>query len=842
VSAGLSAGPVLRSQLSGAARRPGRLLLTGLAVLVGSFVAFGTVLAHEIMARTTLANFSTTAAAADLVVSAPDGGDNGGPDGIGAGALAGIRRLPMVAAATGRIEDRMLIRDDDDLTVTADPGDGPLARIRLVAGRYPQAPGELAIDRTTAKRLRLSTGAHLAVRRQGDPHTKPVDVTVTAVVAGPKTATNRGYAPDRVITALLVQPKVPRVDVALTPGTDRAAAAAALRPYVRTAEVTDAAVVRVGEAKDAVRQFDDLFAVIGMFVAIAMVAAVLVATSSFRIVFAQRMRQLALLRTVGAQRGQLVRVLAVEGAVTGLVAGTVGVLLAQAVALLVPELAGGLASPGVPLTPGLLVVAGATVVTLGAVLAPAWSAAQVAPLQALRSSGVNAAQRGIGTARLVGGLVLAVAAVVCAGVAFLSLPGPNSAHYTPYANLYTVVASGALTFGALITLGPVLVRPVLWAVGWPLRRLGPTGTLAVGGVGGAPRRAAAVSAVVALGVTLVSGTLVGMACVRAYVDRGLAVHEPTDFQVMADDGPVAPGVVRGLAGSAALRDATAYRVVAVAVGGGQDSATDLDLDRVPRLRNLEARTGSVRGLRPGHVVVAGPLADAEGIRAGDRIEVKGKRGTLRLTVDATLPGAGPIGQGLVVAPADVDALGGGTGAAGVLVDAAQPGEAGQAAARTAIDRIAKDHKRIEVMPLWEVRQDMADDIDLVFRVALGLLALTVIIAVVGVGTTTALSVLERTRESGLLRALGLTRSGLRGMLGLESALYGALGAVIGLALGVPYAWLAVAALNLNAPMRLPVGQLLLLFGIIAAVTAAAGVLPARRAARVTPVAALATVE
>jgi putative ABC transport system permease protein len=101
-------------------------------------------------------------------------------------------------------------------------------------------------------------------------------------------------------------------------------------------------------------------------------------------------------------------------------------------------------------------------------------------------------------------------------------------------------------------------------------------------------------------------------------------------------------------------------------------------------------------------------------------------------------------------------------------------------------------------------------------------------------------VVERVRESGLLRAVGLSRGGLRAMLTTESALYGVIGAAIGLVLGVPYAWLAVRVLPVNAPLTLPVRQLALVFAILVVLTAAAGVLPARRAAKVSPVAALGT--
>ena len=126
--------------------------------------------------------------------------------------------------------------------------------------------------------------------------------------------------------------------------------------------------------------------------------------------------------------------------------------------------------------------------------------------------------------------------------------------------------------------------------------------------------------------------------------------------------------------------------------------------------------------------------------------------------------------------------------------------------------------------------------------ALGLLGLTVLIAVVGVGTTTGLSVLERTQESGLLRALGLNRSRLRTMISMESGLYGIIGSVLGIALGAPFAWLTLETMNMNMPLTLPAGQLLLIVVTLTVITVLAGLLPARRAARVSPVQALAAVD
>jgi putative ABC transport system permease protein len=354
-----------------------------------------------------------------------------------------------------------------------------------------------------------------------DPEkTRTVTVTVTGVVEAGSDRWATGYASAAGLNAMSRTKGYPRLDIRTEPGVSTEALAERLAPVFRRApgaaiDIVPGGTVRAAEAHDAVEQYADVFRLIAMFLAISVLAAVLVSTSTFRIVFAQRLRQLALLRTLGAHRGQLVRALAVEGALVGLVAGTTGVLLAFGAGYLAPAVARtagrSLSAPGVPVPQALAVVLGAVLVTLGAVLAPALSASRVPPLQALRSADTVAGRRGISPARLGTGLLLAAGAAGLVGVIFNDLPEPGDPNYDSAAGLMLTVLSGALAFLALIALGPLLVRPVLAVAGWPLSRLGPTGTLAVGGIGGAPRRAAAVWGVVALGVTNFSGTHVGLA-------------------------------------------------------------------------------------------------------------------------------------------------------------------------------------------------------------------------------------------------------------------------------------------------------------------------------------------
>jgi putative ABC transport system permease protein len=477
-----------------------------------------------------------------------------------------------------------------------------------------------------------------------------------------------------------------------------------------------------------------------------------------------------------------------------------------------------------------------------AVVAPAAAASRVSPLEALRGASTTGARTDIGRLRWAAGLLLVAGAALLAGYVGANLPGRDAKDYDPAPLLFAVVGSGALAFFALIALGPVLLRPLLAVLGWPVRRAGSLGRLAAGGVGGAPRRAAAVSVVVALGVTLITGVLVGGASVRVLAAREAAMSSPADFEMTPVDGKPIPAAAAGRARARPeLANVAPYRRLDVTVAGTEVTANDLDLAALPALRKLDVAAGSLADRGAGKAVLAGFVADATGLRLGDEAEVSQGGHRVRVRVTAVVPGTVPLGSGIALDPGDLSRLGGPAGYSGILADATGDGERGRADGRRALGEAgtaAGGDWHVDV--LADQRDQIDANITLVLAIALGLIGLTVLIAVVGVGTTTALSVVERVRESGLLRAVGLSRGGLRVMLTAEAALYGVLGAGIGLALGVPYAWLAVRALGVNAPFTLPVAQLAAVFVLLVLLTALAGVLPARRAAQVSPVVALGT--
>ncbi|MFF5160117.1 FtsX-like permease family protein [Streptomyces sp. NPDC000348] len=842
---------VLGSQVAELLRRPGRFAATGLSLLIAAFVVFGTVMAQQIITATVVEKFRGTPEAVSLVVTPGDGED------IGEDRLSEILKTPGVTEAVGRLDGGSPLDGsavERYLALSADPGTGALAEVRLIDGTYPSGPGRLAVDTRAAREYGLAPGSSLTLLRP-EPDgegTRRVTVEVSGIVRGTATddAEPTGYAPGPQLGELLGVSGYSRIDIR----TDTASSASGsvdpaerIRRAVPGARVRSGDEVRAEEAREAVAEAEDTLELVTVFLAVAVGAAVLVATSTFRIVFARRVRQLALLRAIGATPRRLAAALVAEGAVVGLLAGATGVLAAWGCGRLVPPVAGrfghDLSAPShLPLTEVVLTVLGTGLLAVLAVLAPSLSASRVSPLQALRS-----AASGEGTVSGVGrtllGLLCAAGAALLAWRQYGGLPQPGDTEFDRFAALTVVVLSGGLAFLALIALGPRLVRPVLSAVAVPLRRTGAAGRLAVAGVGGAPGRAASVSVVVALGVCLVGSTLTCLASLNAYERYRQAVEAPADFHLYPRDGETLDrSLAADLASHPELADVTAFRTAEAVEGSRGATVSDLDLGTVRSGVGLTARTGSLDHLEPAHVVVDADHAHRLGVRAGDQVTLEFEGRPVELTVAATLSGAGPYGGNFFVPAADLTRMGADAAPTTVTADASQDGAQGRIRAQRAVTDTLTGRERGDGRVIAEdsaAQAGESDDLRTMATTVIMVLGLTVLVAVVGVATTASLTVVERGREFGLLRALGLSGAAVHRMVTVECALYGVLGGVLGLALGMPYSWLVVRVAETSAPFSVPAGELAAVFTALVLVTAAAGTVPALRASRTPPTVAVA---
>lgn len=567
-----------------------------------------------------------------------------------------------------------------------------------------------------------------------------------------------------------------------------------------------------------------------VFAAIAFFVSALVIANTFAILLAQRARDFALLRCVGATRRQVRRSVLAESLVVAAVSATAGVLAGLGVGRALVAVAGRV-FPALP-TGSVTVSAGwlggawllGVLVTVGSSLLPALRGTRVSPMAALRPDTTVDVRSAAGRWRL-------GAAVVALGGGLVLLLESMASH-----SIAVLLAGGAVNFVGVLLLGPVLVPAAVRLLGLVVGRSGVPGRIAAANAVRNPRRTAATAASLLVGVTLVSGLVTGMATVRSTVDREMDVQFPLDLTLTgrhALDADVLGRVeaVRGVAGAAVLRgvDATVTRGrTRVATGPllGLDAAS-------ARVLRAPAPFGSPRR---DAVYLPWDALGAAHLSEGARVTVRVGTRERSMRVRA----AEGIGEAGVVSVATLDDLAGGA-AAPRAVWALASDRADATDLRSAVTTVgwAAD---ADVQGGLERRADVDRQLDVVTATVVTMLGAGMLIAVVGIGSTIGLSVLERAREHAVLRALGLTRRQLRGMLAVEAVLLATVAGVLGVALGAAYAFVGVHAVvgtvADDVTLVLPSGQLVLL--VLAAGTAGlvACLLPARRAARIAPAAGL----
>ena len=722
------AGSVAAVLLAETRRKPGRVLLTGLAITVATVFAAGTLLLGETLRAYLADSAEQTPATAAAVVRPSD--LPGEPDPV---ALLGeVAAVDGVADAAGVWSAFPTVGGAGAGALWAlgsDPMAGSLTRLaEPTQGRLPRTPDEVAVGESTAARSGLAPGAAITLR--GDEGV-PLTVTVTGVVPVSDAGLNTLVAFP--VTVAGLGGSLGQVDLAADPGVDaatlagRVAAALGAPDAVRTGEQQRAA--EIAEVSESVT---GVLLAVGVFAGLAVVAAAVVVASTFRIVLTQRRTQMALLRCVGAGRRQVVGAVLAEAVVTGLVAGVLGMAVAVLAGYGVLALLRGTGTADVPDLvlpfPGLAgVLAVAVLATVLAAIAPAMAASRIPPVAALGSAG--AADSGVPrTGRRI--VVAAVAAAIAGGLAWAALNGAES----PELAMVIVAASGIVAFGALVVAGPVFVRGLV-AIAGPLISAigGGPGRLAAANAAQVPRRTAATISVLALGVGMTSALLVGISSTRAGAERSISEQFPAEIVVGLSD--------------------------------------------------------------------AGSAAEFAAVLAADP----------RLTVHAD--------------------------GSAVFADPAQG--VPDAVARTAVEESAAGWTGALVQYAGDARAQLETTLGTAQAIGFGLVGMTALVAVVGVGVTLMLSVTERTRETALMRAVGLSRTGVRAMVAWEAALSGTGAAAVGAVIGALYGILGVRVLELvpGAP-AIPFAALGALVAGVVVVAVLAAVLPALRAGRVSPMRAM----
>ncbi|MCA2211796.1 FtsX-like permease family protein [Jidongwangia harbinensis] len=817
--------PMARNAFAELRRNPRRVIAVVVAIMisVGYLTASVTVLAGETAAfeRSVIARTAET----DVVVTVGTGDPARHADLVARITdVAGVASADLSFLSHGRVTGSSEWVQQQSL-----PANPELRWTDLTEGRWPGSPDEIVLTTATARQLNLDVGDRITINDGNSSATLTVtglthegNQLLSGLVQFSFVAPSYYSAATSIRTSR--QTEILVVGDGTVPPDRLAERVTAVTGGNRVDVETSAAFIqrKMAEKTQGVVIFQLLLLVFGT---VALLVGGIMIVNTFLILVAQRRRQIGLLRAVGGQRVQIRRALLAEATAIGVLGSLLGVGLGVALSAVVAVVSGGPLS--VPAGQVTAVAVVGVAIAVGSVLVPARRAATIAPLDALRTVPDQAAGRRTSLVRRTGSLVLVVGGLTAIGV---GLTGPA------FALLYYLAGSLACAVGLLSAAGwylPALLR----GLGAPLRRTGPTARLAADNAVRNPGRAAATGAALILAVGLVVALQVGAASMKATADRNLDVRFPVDVTVSMFDGPLPARTVDDVAAVAGIAAAEGVRSTRVTVRGGGKPMSVRALG--PGAEAMAMVSVPRRPITAG-VVLADPylLSDA-GIRNGGRVTVTGRSGSVTLPIrsDHLAPA-----DALIVAPRVLAALDGGA-PVGTVWARARPG-ADITELRSQLRTVAEPLTGAEVGGGLSAKAVYHTVLDRLLALTTMLLAVAVLIALVGVGNTLGLSVLERTRESALLRALGLQRRQLRRMLAVEAAVLSLVGAVVGIAAGAFFGWVGTHAVSgelnfepvrfaMSAPQTLGVAVVAVVAGV------AASVLPARRAVRATPVDALA---
>jgi putative ABC transport system permease protein len=580
-----------------------------------------------------------------------------------------------------------------------------------------------------------------------------------------------------------------------------------------------------------------------IFAGVALFVAAFLIFNTFSITVAQRTREFGLLRTLGANRRQIIGSVVLEAVVIGLGASVLGfalgVLFADALESLFQALEIDLPASGRVIETRTVVVAlvVGTVITVVAALIPAVRATRVPPVAALREGAVRESPSGSRRRGAIG-LLLSAAGI---GLMILGLSGtldPGEAW---------VGAGAAAVFLGIALLSPRLVRPLASLIGRPLERLrGVSGRLARENAVRNPGRTASTAAALMIGLALVSFVAVFAAGLRASIDNAIDKVFASDLILANTDGfsdiPARSG--EEIASIDGVETVSPYRFTEAKVKGAGDGFLSLvDPETVGSVLELEWTEGSAQtlsGLGPDDAVVDENWGRDNGFAVGDEFEATTPSGEkIAYTVRGTYKDNADFTGDYVASDATAEAYGEENNVTNQLIALSDGADA--AAVRGEIDTVLeRDFPTIESQNQQELKDSIGAQLDTLLGAVYGLLLLAVIVSLFGIVNTLALSIYERTRELGLLRAVGMSRRQARRIVRYEAVITALIGAVLGIVLGVVFAIIASRPLaDEGFELEIPVATLVLLMvlAVIAGIVAAIG--PARRASRLDVLEALA---
>jgi putative ABC transport system permease protein len=840
--------------LKGLAARKLRAVLTALAIVLGVAMVSGSFVLTDSIQKAFHSLFASSYEHTDAVVSGKKLVDysNSGNATVPASLLTRVRELPDVQEATGLLTDMSggvlvaklydkqgkIINGNGNPTfgVGVDPAATRFNPMHLTSGRWASGPGQVVIDKNVAE----DNGFHVGDRTRVavDAGVVPVTIVGIARYGGLDSLGGATFAIFDVKTAqklFHLEGRYTTISVAAKDGVSPERLVAELRTLVpATAQVRTGAAQAASDEKDVagfvkyIRYFLVGFGVVALFVG------GFVIFNTLSITVAQRTRELATLRTLGASRRQVLRSVVLEAFVTGLGASAIGLAagvgLAKGLSSLFSSLGLALPEAGLPIETRTIVVplVMGTALTVVAGLIPAVRATRVAPISAVRE-GSSASQAKLGKTGPVAAAILGTVAAVLLGYGFF-------VHGIAVGQrLLALVAGFLLLFVGLAAIFSRLVRPVVAVIGVPFARLGGTsGELASFNVRRNPGRTASTAAALMIGITLVSFiSLFGRSLRNADTDAWKS-QVTADYAVTSQNGWDAFSSVAAdkAAGRLGVELVSHVRGDRGRVGAANAGINGVDPSTVGQVLDVQVRGEQLSQLAGSDAIVKDRFAKANHIAIGESFTFRGPDGRPTRFVARGIfeaPKLDSLLSAIVVSndafdralprPRDsyafVNVSGGVSDATTAALEAAY-----------AADQVVKVETRdgfAESKSAW---------LSQMLNVIYVLLALSVVVSLFGIVNTLALAVFERTREIGMLRAVGMSRRQARRMIRHEAMMTSLLGAALGLPVGIALAALATRGLaSYGLTLSVPVPSLATFVVLSLVVGVLAAVLPARRAGK-----------
>ena len=856
---------MIRVALRSVRAHAGQFLLTALAVVLGVTFLSGTLALRGVLSDTFSALMSSTITA-DLYVtgqpirSAQSSGGGGvlteKIDGALAERIAGIDGVRTAHAASS-LNGTLVGADGSPVTSTGAPTiivpafpDEPGRR--MVAGRAPSGTDEITLESDALKRSGLAVGdrTHLVVNGAPSEVTVVGEFTFGTSMAG---ATLVAGDPDWIMGLAAPDGKVSQIEINLGDGADAASVRQRITTLLPDSARLQTRAERIDEQNayvESILGYVQTFLLV--FVVLAMFVGSFIIMNTFAMSVRQRQKEFALLRAVGASPASVFGTVLFQAVVIGLVGSLIGVAGGIGLTrLLVAGLeAYGMSLPGgVPMTSGVIAasIAIGLLVTIVGALLPARDAALTPPVEAMRGT-AGAREKPL---RVRGGIGAVLAAAGLAVVIAAWVDEDLSRRTTALG-----AGAGALVLGLLVC-SPVLARQSIAVLAMPLRLLRPVGRLAARNLAAAPRRTAATSAALVIGAALVcAGTIIASSMQASITDIvNDSMRADLLVRATATSGRLTPlpaemtEQINALDGVKETTGYTAYSVSTTLPDGTENVGymVAVDPQRYPDFYDPNVTAGSLDSLDDAHVAA---FADS-GLQIGDQVAVTGPAGSVTATVSAVADSKGLTGV-LYATPEVAAAVGSWTAPAptdpdevldspqGLFISLADGAD--RDAVQSQIQEIVAPAYVFEVLDAGELSDQVGQLADQMLAVLYALLGLSLVIAVLGIVNTLVLSVSERTREIGLMRAVGLGRAQVAGEIMCESVLTAVYGTVLGGAMGVLLAGAlrSVLADQGLTELSIPWLQLAIMLAVAILVGVLAALWPAVRAVRMPVLKAIAT--